>query len=65
MEALEPLVAQIELPPHFDGKDLRTLDLRNKQGIEVFLIRQGVIPTKVGIQEFQYVRKNPVSQATH
>ena len=33
-------MAEIEIPIHFAGKDLRTLDLRNKQGIEIMLVRR-------------------------
>lgn len=34
-------MAEIELPSHYAGKDLRTLDLRRKKGIEVILVREG------------------------
>lgn len=33
-------MAEIELPPHLGGKDLKTLDLRNKHSIEVILVRR-------------------------
>ncbi|MBD3165636.1 CBS domain-containing protein [bacterium] len=33
-------MAEIEVPAHYVGKDLRRLDLRNKDGLEVLLVRR-------------------------
>lgn len=33
-------MAEMEIPVAYAGKDIRTLDLRNKQGIEIMLIRR-------------------------
>lgn len=56
-ESLAPgyAMAEMEVPSHFVGKDLKTLDLRNKYGIEVMLVRRhpaggskeksGIVPT--------------------
>ncbi len=48
-------MAEIEVPAHFSDKDLRTLDLRNKYGVTVILVRRhthhmegggsGIVPT--------------------
>ena len=33
-------MAEVEVPSHFVGKDLLTLDLRNREGIEVIMVRR-------------------------
>jgi len=33
-------MAEVEVPSHFVGKDLRSLDLRNREGIEIILVRR-------------------------
>ncbi len=33
-------MAELEVPSHFVGKDLKSLDLRNREGIEIILVRR-------------------------
>lgn len=43
-------MAEIEVPAHMVGRDLRSLDLRNREGIEIILVRRSLPDRLEGVE---------------